>query len=57
VIVTKQGKDSWRLTVLYGEAQVSERYKTWDQLSRTIPLLNTGVFITKELQIQQSQRT
>jgi hypothetical protein len=31
-IVTEEGQEPWRLTVIYGEAQVQERYKTWDML-------------------------
>jgi hypothetical protein len=31
-VVIEQGKDPWRLTIIYGEAQVSERHKTWDML-------------------------
>jgi hypothetical protein len=33
IIVSKQGQDDWRLTVVYGEAQLSERHKTWIGLS------------------------
>jgi hypothetical protein len=29
-IVTEQGQEPWRLTAIYGEAQVQERHKTWD---------------------------
>jgi hypothetical protein len=32
VIVSEQGQEDWRLTVVYGEVQVSERHKTWDML-------------------------
>ncbi|XP_071680070.1 uncharacterized protein [Lolium perenne] len=32
VIVKEVGKDPWRLTGVYGEAQTSERFKTWDML-------------------------
>jgi hypothetical protein len=32
LVVTEEGKDPWRLTVVYGEAQVQERHKTWDML-------------------------
>lgn len=28
--VTSLGHADWRLTCMYGEAQVSERYRTWD---------------------------
>ena len=31
-IVTENGRDPWRLTCVYGEAQVAERHKTWDML-------------------------
>jgi hypothetical protein len=31
-IVTEGGNDPWRVTGVYGEAQVSERHKTWDVL-------------------------
>jgi hypothetical protein len=31
-VVTEQGQDQWRLTMVYGKAQVSERHKTWDML-------------------------
>jgi hypothetical protein len=30
--VTEVGGDPWRLTCVYGEARVSERFKTWDML-------------------------
>ena len=26
------GPDPWRLTLFYGEAQIPERYKTWDTI-------------------------
>lgn len=32
VILTEGGHDPWRLTCVYGEAQSSERHKTWDVL-------------------------
>jgi exonuclease III len=32
VSVIGLGDFEWRLTAVYGEAQVSERYKTWDTL-------------------------
>jgi hypothetical protein len=49
VIVSEQGHDDWRLTVVYGDAQVSERHKTWDMLkfirsSNDLPWLCTGDF-------------
>ena len=31
-IVTEFGKEPWWLTCVYGEAQLSERHKTWDML-------------------------
>ena len=31
-IVTEGDTDPWRLTCVYGEAQLSERHKTWDML-------------------------
>ena len=31
-MVTEVGKDPWRLTAVYGEAQTNERFKTWDML-------------------------
>jgi hypothetical protein len=31
-IITEGDTDPWRLTCVYGEAQVSERHKTWDML-------------------------
>jgi hypothetical protein len=31
-IVTESGKEPWRITGIYGEAQTSERFKTWDML-------------------------
>jgi hypothetical protein len=48
-IVTEQGKESWRLTVVYGEAQVNERHKTWDMLkfirsANDLPWLCIGDF-------------
>jgi hypothetical protein len=49
VIVSEQGQENWRLTVVYGEAQVSERHKTWDMLkfirsSNDLPWLCIGDF-------------
>ena len=49
VIVSEQGRDPWRLTVVYGEAQVQERHKTWDMLkfirsSNDLPWLCIGDF-------------
>jgi len=31
-IITESGGEPWRLTCVYGEAQVLERYKTWEML-------------------------
>jgi exonuclease III len=31
-IVTQHGKEPWRLTCVYGEAQTAERHKTWHML-------------------------
>jgi hypothetical protein len=31
-VVMEQGKEPWRLTVVYGEAQDNEHHKTWDML-------------------------
>jgi hypothetical protein len=31
-VITERDRDPWRLTCVYGEAQVSERFKTWDIL-------------------------
>jgi hypothetical protein len=31
-VVTEEGMDPWRLTVVYGDAQISECRKTWDML-------------------------
>ena len=49
VIVTEQGIDPWCLTMVYGEAQVSERHKTWDMLkfirsANALPWLCIGDF-------------
>jgi hypothetical protein len=49
VIVTEEGQDPWRLTVVYSEAQVGERHKTWDMLkfirsSNDYPWLCIGDF-------------
>jgi hypothetical protein len=49
MIVMEQGIDPWRLTVVYGEAQVQERHKTWDMLkfirsSNDLPWLCIGDF-------------
>jgi hypothetical protein len=48
-VVTERGRDPWRLTVVYGEAQVAERQKTWDMLkfirsSNDLPWLLIGDF-------------
>jgi hypothetical protein len=32
VIISEGGADPWRLTCVYGEAQISERHKTWDMI-------------------------
>lgn len=32
VIIKEDGFEPWRLTSVYGEAQVTERHKTWDLL-------------------------
>jgi hypothetical protein len=47
--VTGLGNDTWRLTCVYGEAQVSERYKTWDTMKNirdenNLPWLCIGDF-------------
>jgi hypothetical protein len=31
-IVSEVGKDPWRITGVYGEAQMNERSKTWDMI-------------------------
>jgi len=48
-IVSEAGGDPWRLTCVYGEAQVSETFKTWDLLkhiksSSPLPWLCIGDF-------------
>jgi hypothetical protein len=48
-IVTEEGQEPWRLTVVYGEAQVTERHKTWDMLrfirsASDLPWLCIGYF-------------
>ena len=48
-IVTENGHDPWRLTCVYGEAQVAERPKTWDMLkfikaSSNLPWVCIGDF-------------
>ena len=48
-IVSEAGGDPWRLTCVYGEAQVSERFKPWDLLkhiksSSPLPWLCIGDF-------------
>jgi hypothetical protein len=48
-IITEKGVDPWRLTCVYGEAQTSERYKTWDMLkhiksSCSLPWMCIGDF-------------
>jgi hypothetical protein len=32
IIITKSGGEPWRLTCVYGEAQVAERHKIWETL-------------------------
>jgi hypothetical protein len=32
--ITEGEDEPWRLTCVYGEAQTSERYKTWDMMKR-----------------------
>ena len=49
VIITEEGKDPWRLTSVYGEAQVQERHKTWDMIksiraTSSLPRLCIGDF-------------
>ena len=48
-IVTETGSEPWRLTCVYGEAQTSERFKTWNMLkqiksSNALPWLCIGDF-------------
>lgn len=48
-IVTKADSNPWRLTCVYGEAQTTERHKTWDVLkfiksSTALPWLFIGDF-------------
>ena len=48
-IVTEVSGNKWRLTSVYGEAQTSERFKTWDMLkfiksSSALPWLCIGDF-------------
>ena len=31
-VVKEVGKEPWRITGVYGEAQTNERFKTWDML-------------------------
>jgi exonuclease III len=31
-VITEHGSEPWRLTCVYGEAQISKRHKTWDML-------------------------
>jgi hypothetical protein len=47
--VTERNSDPWRLTCVYGEAQVSQRFKTWDMLkhiksSNPLPWMCLGDF-------------
>lgn len=49
VIVEENGADPWRLTCVYGEAQVQERHKTWDMIksikaTSSLPWLCIGDF-------------
>jgi len=32
MIITESGEEPWRLTCIYGEAQMGERHKTWDMI-------------------------
>ena len=48
-IVTEEGSEPWRLTCVYGEAQTSERFKTWNLLkhiksSNALPWVCIGEF-------------
>jgi hypothetical protein len=48
-VVTEQWRESWRLTVVYGEVQVRERQKTWEMLkfmrsTNDLPWLCIGDF-------------
>jgi hypothetical protein len=48
-IVTEQGQDPWRFTLVYGEAHVNERHKTWEMLqyirsTNDLPWLCMGDF-------------
>lgn len=36
-IISESGGDPWRLTCVYGEAQTTDRYKTWDMLKSIKP--------------------
>ena len=49
VILTEGDKEPWRLTCVYGEAQLSERHKTWSLLkfiksSSSLPWVCIGDF-------------
>lgn len=49
IIITEGGREPWRLTCVYGEAQLPERHKTWDILkfiksSSPLPWLCIGDF-------------
>ena len=37
VIISEGNSDPWRLTAVYGEAQVVDTYKTWDMLKSIKP--------------------
>jgi hypothetical protein len=48
-VITERDREPWRLTCVYGEAQVSERFKTWDMLkfiksSSPLPWMCIGDF-------------
>jgi hypothetical protein len=49
LVITEGDNDPWRLTCVYGDAQVSERHKTWDMLkfmksSSSLPWMCIGDF-------------
>jgi hypothetical protein len=48
-VITEAGSTPWRFTCVYGEAQVAERFKTWDLLkhikaSNDLPWMCIGDF-------------
>lgn len=47
-IIFGNGGEPWRLTCVYGEAQVSERHKTWEmlKLSKLLPIYHGCVLVT-----------